>query len=124
MVGADLSCKADVAVVTSAAHLSTCQLSSADAVQQFCAFQLQKLSGNSMACRSCRSKHGCTWMPHIVNTCGKDHGCHFQIRQLLCKVVIGKKAPQRLGHIGCMDVVVIGIAVVCPLNILCTQQEQ
>ena len=49
VVGADLSCKADVAVVTSAAHLSTCRLSSADALQQFCAFRPQKLSGNSMA---------------------------------------------------------------------------
>lgn len=32
-----------------------------------------------------------TWVTHIVNAGGKDHGGNLQISQLLCKLVIGQK---------------------------------
>jgi len=59
-----------------------------------------------------------TWVAHIMNACGKDHGCHLQVSQLLRKVIIGQEAPQSLCHICCMYVVVIRIAVVCLFYIL------
>ena len=59
-----------------------------------------------------------TWVTHIMDAGGKDHGCNFQIGQLLRKLVIGQEATQRLSHICRMNVVVVRIAVICPLYVL------
>lgn len=53
-----------------------------------------------------------------MNAGGKDHGGYLQISQLLRKVVIGQKAAQRLRHIGSMYVIMVGVLVVRPFNIL------
>lgn len=59
-----------------------------------------------------------TWVTHIVNAGGKDHGGNLQISQLLGKVVIGQKAAQGLCHVCCMYVVMVGVVVVCSLYVL------
>ena len=59
-----------------------------------------------------------TWVTHIVNAGGKDHGGNLQISQLLCKLVIGQKAAQGLCHVCGMYVVMVGVVVVCPLYVL------
>ena len=64
------------------------------------------------------ARQALTWVAHIVDACGKDHGRQLQVSQLSRKVIIGQEAPQCLCHICCMYVVVIRIAIVCPLYIL------
>ena len=53
-----------------------------------------------------------------MNAGGKDHGGYLEISQFLCKLVVGQKAAQRLCHISCMYIVMVGVLVVSPLNIL------
>ena len=63
-------------------------------------------------------------MTNIMYACGKDHGCHLQICQLLSKLVIGQKATQRLCHISSVNVVVVRVVVVRPLYVLCTVRSK
>ena len=68
--------------------------------------------------RGDRKKWQRTWVTHVMDAGGKDHGRNLQISQLLCELVIGQKAAQSLRHICCMYVVVIGVVVVCSLDVL------
>lgn len=71
-----------------------------------------------------KSSDQVTWVAYIMDACGKNHGSHFQISQLVRKLIIRQKAPQRLCHIRRMYVVVIWVVVVGSLYVLRDPQHK
>lgn len=66
-----------------------------------------------------RAESVLTWVTHVMNASGQDHGSYLQVCQVVGKCVIGQKTAQSLSNIRCMDVVVVGVVcVVCLLYVL------